>query len=82
MRLATSSQLRAARALAGLSQKDLASLAGLHVNSIRYLERQNYLTTDYSKERVEEALERSGVEVFISPSIGVRLSPGNNLNRE
>ncbi len=76
--LVTSGQIKAARALAGISQKELAGRAGLHVNSVRYLERQGYLTTDHSRQCVEEALARSGVEVFISPSIGVRLLLSDN----
>jgi len=37
-----------------ITQRELASFAGLHVNSILYLERQDRITTGYSRERVEQ----------------------------
>ena len=40
----TGRQLTAARALAGITQEQLAERAGLHVNSIRYMERQGWIT--------------------------------------
>jgi DNA-binding XRE family transcriptional regulator len=66
-------QLVAARMLAGITQEELASLAGLHVNSVRYLERQNYITTAHSSQRVTEAMAVRGVLFFSMPSCGVRL---------
>jgi transcriptional regulator with XRE-family HTH domain len=68
-------QLSAGRALINITQEALASAAGLHVNSIRYLERQERITTGYSRKRVEQAMLRFGVMVFRVPSPGVRLSP-------
>jgi hypothetical protein len=41
-------QLAAARALAGITQEELAELACLHVNSIRYMERQPRITMGHS----------------------------------
>jgi len=68
-------QLSAGRALIKLTQEQLARAAGLHVNSIRYLERQNRITTGFSRDRVEQAMLRFGVTFFRAPSPGVRLSP-------
>ena len=44
--------------------------ADLHVNSIRYLERQARITTGFSSERVEQAMMRFGVTFFRTPSPG------------
>ena len=66
-------QLSAGRALARLTQEELARSAGLHVNSVRYLERQKHITTGFSWERVEQAMLRLGVIFFHAPSPGVRL---------
>ena len=71
-------QLSAGRALIKLTQGELARAAGLHVNSIRYLERQERITTGFSRERVEQAMIRLGVTFFRAPSPGVRLSPREN----
>ena len=73
----TGRQLAAARVLAGLTQEHLAELAGLHVNSIRYLERQPRITTGHSSERVAEAMANAGVVFFTLPTCGVRLKPTN-----
>jgi transcriptional regulator with XRE-family HTH domain len=68
-------QLSAGRALINLTQAQLARAAGLHVNSIRYVERQERITTGFSRERVEQAMLELGVIFFYSPSPGVRLRP-------
>jgi transcriptional regulator with XRE-family HTH domain len=68
-------QLSAGRALINVTQKELAGAAGLHPNSIRYLERQDRITTGFSSSRVEQAMLELGVIFFISPSPGVRLRP-------
>jgi hypothetical protein len=47
----------------------------LHPNSIRYLERQERITTGFSRDRVEHAMLELGVIFFYSPSPGVRLRP-------
>jgi hypothetical protein len=67
-------QLSAGRALINLTQAALARAAGLHVNSIRYLERQERITTGFSRQRVEQAMLDFGVIFFRAPSPGVRLS--------
>lgn len=66
-------QLSAGRALIKLTQEELVRAADLHVNSIRYLERQARITTGFSSERVEQAMMRFGVTFFRTPSPGVRL---------
>lgn len=68
-------QLAAARVLAGITQEQLAKRAGLHVNSIRYIERQSRITTGHSSELVAEALAEMGVMFFSVPTCGVRLKP-------
>jgi transcriptional regulator with XRE-family HTH domain len=68
-------QVAAGRALIKLTQKELASVAGLHVNSIRYVERQERITTGFSSSRVEQAMLDLGVIFFHFPSPGVRLRP-------
>jgi len=68
-------QVAAARVLANVTQKQLANSAGLHVNSVRYLERQPVITTWHSSERVAQALaDDFGVVFFTAPTWGVRFS--------
>jgi hypothetical protein len=67
-------QLSAGRALINVTQKKLAGVAGLHVNSIRYVERQERITTGFSSSRVEQAMLQLGV-IFFSHRPGVRLRP-------
>jgi transcriptional regulator with XRE-family HTH domain len=69
-------QLKAARALASITQEELAEASGLHVNSVRYLERQDRITCAFSTERVETALNALGVMFFTTPTPGVRVMPG------
>ena len=73
----TGRQLAAARALAGITQEQLAEQAGLHVNNIRYMERQQRITTGHSSERVAEALANEGVIFFTLPTCGIRLKPAS-----
>jgi transcriptional regulator with XRE-family HTH domain len=60
-------QLAAGRALINLTQKELASAAGLHPNSIRYLERQNRITTGFSRERFEQAMREGKLFTTMMP---------------
>ena len=71
--LITGHQLKAARALAGIGQVALAEAAGLHAQSIRYLERQEAITDrqSYSRDRVVDALELLGVNCTADPLPGV-----------
>lgn len=64
-------QVVAARALADLTQEALAEMAGLHVNSVRYVELQPRITTGYSAERLANALASVGVEFLNHPDCGV-----------
>ena len=73
----TGRQLAAARVLAGITQEELAKRADLHVNSIRYMERQPRITTGHSSGRVAGALADIGVVFFTLPTCGVRLKPAN-----
>lgn len=73
----TGRQLAAARALAGITQEQLAGRAGLHVNSVRYMERQPKITTGHSSELVTEALADIGVVFFNLPTCGVRMKPAH-----
>jgi DNA-binding XRE family transcriptional regulator len=68
-------QLSAGRALIDLTQQELARVAGLHPNSIRSLERQERITTGFSRERVEQAMLHLGLIFFDFPSPGLRLRP-------
>ena len=72
--LLTGRQLQAARALAGITQQQLADAARLHVNSIRYMERKGRITNTLSTvEAVAKALEGFGVELVASPAPGVMM---------
>jgi hypothetical protein len=64
-------QVMAARALADLTQEALAEMAGLHVNSVRYVERQPLITTGHSAKRVAEAFASVGVFFVNHPDCGV-----------
>ena len=58
----TGRQLRAARTLAGLTQRQLAQAVGVHECAARSLE------------RIEAVLRDHGVIVFASPTHGARLA--------
>jgi transcriptional regulator with XRE-family HTH domain len=73
MSIRSGSQLKAARALLGLTQEDVAAAAGLHPNSIGYIERQKRVTTGHSSRIVEEALNTLGVVFSIVPTLRVRI---------
>jgi transcriptional regulator with XRE-family HTH domain len=69
-------QLRAARVLAGLTQKQLAKAVGVHERAARYWElKENKPPTSTLSllEEVEVVLLNHGVIVFASPSPGARL---------
>ena len=76
--LVTGRQLKAARALAGLSQKEFASECGLHFSSVAYIERQELVgSADSTKDDIIHALERFGVKLTIKPGPGAYLVTGN-----
>ncbi|MBB5701159.1 transcriptional regulator with XRE-family HTH domain [Ochrobactrum daejeonense] len=79
----TAAQMRAARALVGLDQRQLAEMAGVSVPTIQRMEASegNVRGVVESLVRVIEALDRAGVELIAegaSSNIGgrgVRLKP-------
>jgi transcriptional regulator with XRE-family HTH domain len=74
--IVTGRQLRAARILAGLTQKQLAQAAGVHERAARYWELKKNrvpVSAPRSAQRVEAVLRSHGVIVFASPTPGVRL---------
>lgn len=75
--LTTGNQLKAARALAGIDQKELARRAGVNVNTIVSMEKKGsgMLTSGLDKVRaVMAALEDAGIEFLNHGRPGVRIS--------
>jgi transcriptional regulator with XRE-family HTH domain len=73
----TGRQLRAARILAGLTQKQLAKAVGVHERAARYWELKESKTptsTPSSLDKIEAVLRDHGVIVFATPTAGVRLA--------
>jgi predicted transcriptional regulator len=74
--LVTGNQLKAARALLGIEQADLATRADVHVNTIRKMEAKGLgeITSgaDYLR-KVQSALESAGVEFLNHGRPGVRM---------
>ncbi len=67
--------LKAARTFAGLKQIELATLAGLHVNSLKRLEKSRHLLGgDYAARRIEEALRAKGIIAEAWPLALVRVA--------
>jgi len=71
-KLVSVQQLKAGRALAGLTQKDLGLRIGVDQRQIRFWEKKIPCRAAKRK-RIEQALEDVGVECFSHPTIGVRL---------
>jgi len=72
----TERQLRAARILAGLTQRQLAQAVGVHERAARYWElKENKAPTSTTSilEETEAVLRNHGVIVFASPTPGARL---------
>jgi len=70
-------QLRAARVLAGLTQKQLAQAVGVHERAARYWElKEDKIPTSTRSllERTEITLRAYGVIVFAAPTPGARLA--------
>ena len=66
---ANGQHVKAARALAGLKQTELASLAGLHCNSVKRLERAHHVAgRDHAASLVGEALRSAGIITGTFPS--------------
>ena len=69
----TPKQVRAARALLGWSQADLAKEAGLGITTIADCELERRQTSFKALGAIREALERSGVKFTFGKQPGVRL---------
>jgi transcriptional regulator with XRE-family HTH domain len=72
--LVTGNQLKAARALAGVDQQEVADSAGVNVNTIRNMEaRGAEPISAVTVHRVQLALEALGIEFLDHAQPGVRL---------
>ena len=79
--IVTGRQLRAARILAALTQRQLAKAVGVHERCVRYWEgKEEQLPTCVADSliRIEEALLNSGVIVFAEPTPGARVARERN----
>jgi transcriptional regulator with XRE-family HTH domain len=76
--------LKAARTLAGLSQRQLADAAGLHPKSVAYWERKGSSGHwgEVGLKRIVDALRAHGVIVECGPSEGARRVPAFSPNTE
>lgn len=75
--LTTGNQLKAARALAGLEQKDVAEKAGVNVNTIRNMEAAgagSIAGRAQNVQTVQRVLEAAGIEFLNHGKPGVRLA--------
>lgn len=75
--IVTGRQLRAARILAGLTQKQLAQAVGVHERAARYWELKGDkipTSTRSMLEKTETVLRDYGVIVFAAPTPGARLA--------
>ena len=74
--LVTGRQLRAARTLAGMTQRDLATVLGLNERAVRFWERKHDRrpTSAPNDTRIEQALLARGVILFAEPTPGARLA--------
>ncbi|MDW9537100.1 helix-turn-helix domain-containing protein [Sinorhizobium meliloti] len=74
--LTTGNQLKAARALAGLEQKEVAEKAGVNVNTIRNMEAAGagqIAGRAQNVQNVQRTLEQEGIEFLNHGQPGVRL---------
>jgi transcriptional regulator with XRE-family HTH domain len=81
MVLATGNQLKAARALAGVDQQQVADSAGVNVNTIRNMEARGaklITSSAVTVRNVQLALEALGIEFLNHSQPGVRLSVPTN----
>jgi transcriptional regulator with XRE-family HTH domain len=77
MALVTGNQLKAARALAGVDQQQVADSAGVNVNTIRNMEARGtepITSSAVTVRNVQIALEALGIEFLNHARPGVRLS--------
>ena len=76
--LVTGRQLRAARVLAGLTQRTLGAALGLNERAVRFWEAKHDRrpTGAPNDARIEQALLDRGVVIFHEPTPGARLAAG------
>jgi transcriptional regulator with XRE-family HTH domain len=74
MHFASGRHLAAARTMAGLTQGQLAQLAGVHVNGIKRLERMQSGLGGMTVERISEALKARGIIADAWPTPFVRIA--------
>jgi transcriptional regulator with XRE-family HTH domain len=82
--LATGNQLKAARALAGVDQQQVADSAGVNVNTIRNMEGRGaepITSSAVTVRKVQLALEALGIEFFNHSQPGVRLRKRHRARR-
>ena len=74
--LVTGRQLRAARVLAGLTQRTLGAALGVDERAVRFWERKHDRrpTSAPNDARIEQALLEHGVVIFAEPTPGARLA--------
>ena len=78
--IASGAQVRAARALLGWSQADLATAAKINVDCVRWWERKHgkrlhpISARGYGPRRMASALRQAGVRLTFDP-IGVEIDP-------
>jgi transcriptional regulator with XRE-family HTH domain len=75
--LTTGNQLKAARALIGAEQREVADATGIHVNTIRSMEASGSAPIGgraQNVQAVQRALEERGVEFLNHGQPGVRLA--------
>ena len=74
--LATGRQLRAARVLAGLTQRTLGAALGVDERAVRFWERKHDRkpTGSPNDRRIEQCLLEHGVILFAEPTAGARLA--------
>ena len=74
-------QIKAARALIGWQQDELAAAAGLHRNAVAYWEGKDVIPTRSEPvgcRRMREALAAAGVVIVTRPAQGLMLCPKRN----
>ena len=74
--LVTGRQLRAARGLAGLTQRTLGAALGVDERAVRFWERKHDRkpTGSPNDRRIEQCLLEHGVILFAEPTAGARLA--------
>lgn len=75
MQYLTAAQCRAARALLGWSQPDLATRSGMHVQTICAFESESGTPTKRTLTRITETLEKGGVEFQPNDGVARKTSP-------